>query len=134
MASAIRKRVQRRASNRCEYCQISQQDLADFPFHVDHIIPKKHGGTSAFSNLCWSCHLCNLLRSTNLSGIDAVTGKIARLFHPRRQKWQAHFEWRGARLQGLTACGRATIAVLGINLAHRVRMRRFLIVAGVFPP
>jgi hypothetical protein len=37
-------------------------------------------------------------------------------------------------LIGLTACGRATIACLEINKPHRIRMRRYLIVAGVFPP
>jgi hypothetical protein len=45
-----------------------------------------------------------------------------------------HFRWDGSILVGRTAAGRATIAVLGINLAHRVRHRAQLIAEGVFPP
>jgi hypothetical protein len=37
-------------------------------------------------------------------------------------------------LTGLTACGRATIRVLKINLEHRVEFRRQLIEEGSFPP
>jgi hypothetical protein len=131
---ARRNLVRRRAGDRCEYCQISQDDVLHFPFHVEHIIARKHKGADHVNNLCWSCHSCNLFKSSNLSGIDPDTGMIVPLFHPRRQQWHVHFQWHGPRLVGRTACGRATIAVLCINLAHRVRMRRFLILAGVFPP
>jgi len=134
MAGALRKRVRQRAGNRCEYYQMSQGDVPHFPFHVEHIIARKHGGKSRFDNLCWSCHLCNLFKSSNLGGIDSVTHKVVRLFHPRRQHWHAHFAWAGPRLIGLTPSGRATIAVLRMNLLHRVRTRRYLIAAGLFPP
>jgi hypothetical protein len=133
MASALRRKVRERADNRCEYCRISQDDVPHFPFHVEHIIARKHGGKSRLDNLCWSCHLCNWFKSSNLSGIDPVTGKVVRLFHPRRQEWSDHFDWSGPRLVGLTPSGRATIAVLRINLRHRMRTRRYLIAAGLFP-
>src|SRR5207249_388223 len=55
-------------------------------------------------------------------------------FNPRRHSWARHFRWEGPILVGRTAVGRATIAVLGINLAHRVRHRAQLIAEGVFPP
>lgn len=132
MASSVRKSVRDRAQNRCEYCHIGQDDVPHFPFHVEHIIARKHFGSNRLSNLCWSCQLCNLFKSSNLSGVDRATGKVVRLFHPRRQKWAKHFRWSGPRLIGRTACGRATIACLGINVTHRVQMRRFLIEAGVF--
>jgi hypothetical protein len=134
MALSLRKRVRERAANRCEYCRISQDDVPQIPFHVEHIIARKHFGANRLSNLCWSCHLCNLFKSSNLSGVDRQTGRIVRLFHPRRQKWHRHFAWNGPRLVGLTACGRATIACLCINLPHRIQLRRFLIAAGEFPP
>lgn len=134
MASSLRKRVRKRAGNRCEYCQISQDDVPQYPFHLEHIIARKHRGETRLSNLCWSCQLCNLFKSSNLSGVDRRTGRIVRLFHPRRQNWHTHFVWTGPRLRGWTACGRATIACLGINLPHRIQLRRFLIAAGVFPP
>jgi len=68
----------------------------------------------------------------NLTGIDGVTGKVVPLFHPRRHKWSRHFRWQGALLVGRTPIGRATIAVLGINLPLRVRLRQALIEEGVF--
>jgi len=56
------------------------------------------------------------------------------LFNPRRQKWSRHFGWHGPILIGRTTVGRATIAVLSINLPHRVAQRAALIAEGVFPP
>jgi hypothetical protein len=63
-----------------------------------------------------------------------VTGRIVRLFNPRRQRWDRHFAWEGAWLRGLTPCGRVTIDVLNINATHRTDLRSLLIKAGVFPP
>jgi hypothetical protein len=40
----------------------------------------------------------------------------------------------GAWLVGLTPCGRATVDVLNINVPHRIDLREFLILGGVFPP
>jgi hypothetical protein len=56
------------------------------------------------------------------------------LFNPRRQRWVRQFTWDGARLVGLTACGRATIDVLNINAPYRIDLRELLIIAGRFPP
>jgi hypothetical protein len=123
-----------RAGQRCEYCRLHEEDLPLFPFHVEHIVAKKHGGTDRADNLAWSCHHCNLGKSSNLSGRDPVTGRVVILFHPRRQLWTRHFQWRGPRLTGRTACGRATIRVLNMNAPHRIALRRLLISAGVFPP
>lgn len=55
-------------------------------------------------------------------------------FHPRRQKWLRHFRWDGPFLVGRTAVGRVAVAVLAINLRHRVALRQGLIDAGLFPP
>jgi len=95
MATSLRNRIRMRAENRCEYCRISQEDVPHFPFHIEHIIARKHFGTNHTSNLCWSCQLCNLFKSSNLSGVDRATGRVVRLFHPRRQKWKRHFAWNG---------------------------------------
>jgi hypothetical protein len=57
-----------------------------------------------------------------------------RLFHPRRDDWENHFHWQGAHLVGQTAIGRATIALLEINLPQRVALRQALMDEGVFPP
>jgi hypothetical protein len=92
-------------------------------FHVEHILAKQHGGLDAPHNRCWSCHRCNLRKGPNLSGRDPLTGKVVRLFNPRRQRWSRHFEWLGSILVGQTATGRATIAALDINNPQRVQLR-----------
>jgi HNH endonuclease len=134
MKASTRALVRSRAGRRCEYCRLHESDLPLLPFHIEHIIARKHGGTGAPDKLAWSCHYCNLAKSSNLSGLDPVSGRIAALFHPRRQRWKRHFRWDGPRLVGRTAGGRATIAVLNINAPHRVDLRDFLIRAGLFPP
>ncbi len=134
MKASTRSLVRSRAGRRCEYCRLHESDLPLFPFHIEHILPKKHGGTDDPRMLAWSCHHCNLAKSSNLSGRDSVTGRIVVLFNPRRQRWKRHFAWDGPRLVGLTPCGRATIAVLNVNAAHRIGLRELLIEAGRFPP
>jgi hypothetical protein len=104
------------------------------PFEIDHIIPESHGGPTRAGNLALACFLCNSYKGPNLSGIDPKTRRIAQLFHPRRHKWKEHFRWLGPKLIGKTATGRATIAVLKINLPHRLAHRMVLREEGVFPP
>jgi hypothetical protein len=129
MKASIRALVRARAGQRCEYCQLHERDSTLFSFHIDHILPKKHGGGDDPKLLAWSCHHCNLARSSNLSGRDHVTGRIVALFNPRRQSWHRHFAWDGPQVIGLTPCGRATIAVLNMNAAHRGELRQLLIKA-----
>jgi hypothetical protein len=134
MRAATRALVRSRAGRRCEYCRLHERDLPLFSFHVEHILPKKHGGTDDPQLLAWSCHHCNLAKSSNLSGRDSVSGRVVVLFNPRRQLWKRHFAWNGPQLVGLTPCGRATIAVLNINVPHRIDLRELLLEAGLFPP
>jgi len=134
MKKPTRALVRSRAARRCEYCRLHEDDLPLFSFHVEHVLPKKHGGTDDPKLLAWSCQYCNLAKSSNLSGRDAVTGRIVVLFNPRRQRWQRHFAWEGPVLVGLTPCGRATIAVLNMNVPHRIDLRALLIETERFPP
>jgi hypothetical protein len=87
---------------------------------IDHVIAVVHGGPTRASNLALACFLCNSYKGPNLAGIDPETKRITRLFHPRRHKWARHFRWNGPLLEGRTPIGRATIAVLKINLPERV--------------
>ncbi len=125
--------VWRRAGGRCEYCQVSQEDL-ELPFEIDHIIAKKHHGPTRAGNLCLACFACNNHKGSNISGIDEFTKRIVPLFNPRRHKWSKHFRWDGPILVGLTPAGRATVSVLEINLDYRVDLREGLIELGMFPP
>src|SRR5579871_2672467 len=119
MDRALEELVWRRAEGRCEYCRVPQSHDR-LPFEIDHITAKKHAGQSVAANLCLACFTCNKRKGPNIAGIDQKAKKIAPLFNPRRHKWTRHFRWRGAVLVGLSPIGRATIAVLEINLHHRV--------------
>ena len=125
--------VRERAHQCCEYCRMPQT-CDELPFEIDHIVAEQHGGKTVASNLALACFADNHHKGPNLAGIDPKTRKRTWLFNPRRHKWARHFRWEGPSLVGRTAVGRATITVLRINLAHRVRHRAQLIAEGVFPP
>ncbi|MBW3600692.1 MAG: HNH endonuclease [Planctomycetes bacterium] len=103
-------------------------------FEVDHIRPQAHGGATVYENLAWTCFRCNNAKGSNLAGIDNETDEVERLLHPRRDEWEAHFEWDGPRIVGRTPIGRATVAALDMNAPSRVAFRQQLIDEGVFPP
>ena len=127
---ALRTLVRQRADNRCEYCHIQQDQVPFVPFHVDHIIPRKHGGGTHPSNLALSCMHCNLHKSSDLSGIDLEGGAITPLFHPRRDRWAEHFVFQGALIVGLTPMGRATVRTLNMNGANRLEVREEILARG----
>jgi hypothetical protein len=81
----------------------------------------------------WSvCFFCNVYKGPNLAGLDPATGKITRLYHPRRHRWTYHFRFDGSTLVGRTAIGRTTIDVLQINHPKLIALRGILMEAGVF--
>lgn len=121
--AALRNSVRQRAEDRCEYCRIRQEQIPFAIFHIDHIVPKKHGGGDDPSNLALACHRCNFHKGPNLTGIDPDSGTIAPLYHPRKERWEAHFELRDTTIVGITPVGRATVQVLNMNAAERVRLR-----------
>jgi hypothetical protein len=132
MDRALEQLIWNRANSRCEYCGLPQA-LDKLPFEIDHVIPSVHGGKTIAGNLALSCFLCNRHKGPNLAGIDPETRRLTRLFNPRRHSWQRHFAWDGPLLVGRTAIGRATVRVLAINSALRIRLRSELIAEGVFP-
>ena len=119
-----------RASAACEYCRIPQQ-FDELRFEIDHVIASAHGGKTISGNLALSCFFCNRFKGPNLAGIDPQTGRMAKLFHPRRHAWARHFRWERAVLIGLTPVGRVTIRVLHMNDFLRVRLRTQLVSEGV---
>lgn len=123
MTEAARRNVRQRAGHLCEYCHLHQDDSPLAALHIEHIRPKKHGGTDAEDNLCLACIDCNLHKGANLTGIDPVSDAITPLFHPRNDRWDEHFEWSGIRIIGRTAIGRATVAVLDLNGDDRLDLR-----------
>jgi hypothetical protein len=121
--AATQRRVRSRANRRCEYCRIPQETDPFFSFHIEHIIPRQHGGTDDNSNLALACHHWNLHKGPNLAGIDPDTGELARLFNPRTQRWEDHFEIQEAWIVGRTPVGRATVWVLAMNADEQREIR-----------
>ncbi|MBI1900282.1 MAG: HNH endonuclease [Planctomycetia bacterium] len=133
MDEVVALSVRRRARGCCEYCRLPES-LSSIPFEIDHVIAEQHGGKTVPGNLALACFADNHHKGPNLAGIDPKTGRKTWLFNPRRQTWERHFRWEGAVLNGRTAVGRATIAVLQINAPHRVAQRAALMAEKVFPP
>jgi 5-methylcytosine-specific restriction endonuclease McrA len=115
--------VRERAENRCEYCQKQQEESPLITLQIEHIIPRKHGGSDDLDNLALACADCNLRKSSDLAGIDPITNLLTPLYHPRMDHWDDHFAWDGLRVIGTTAVGRTTVRVLDLNSPARIRVR-----------
>lgn len=125
MDDATKESVRQRAGNRCEYCGVHQRYYPDFSFHIEHVVAQQHRGTDTPENLALACHLCNQQKGPDLAGLDPNTGALTRLFHPRTDVWQEHFRLQeSGEIVGLTAIGRTSVCVLGMNAGIRVRLRR----------
>jgi len=133
VSADLDRRVRERAKGVCEYCGLPQAAYR-LNFQIDHIIAEQHRGKTQFGNLCLSCPRCNKNKGPNISGIDYATRRLTPLFHPRRDRWEDHFIWRGSRLRGLTPIGRVTIEVLGINHLDAIKVRRELKRESFSPP
>ena len=123
MDTSTRVLVRERAGNRCEYCQLHQDDSPLATLHVEHIIPKKHSGSDDINNLALACIDCNLHKGSNLTGIDPETDEVTELFHPRRHRWMDHFVLKGIYIIGKTAIGRTTVRVLSMNTDDQLALR-----------
>jgi len=133
MDAALERLVWQRANSRCEYCQLPQS-FSPLPHAVDHIIARQHHGLTNASNLALACFFCNSCKGPNISGLNPQSGRTVRLFHPRKDRWNRHFEWMGPHLIGLTHTGHVTIDLLEINRAEAVELRAYLIREDSFPP
>ena len=123
MNAATRSQVCRRANFRCEYCGLHQDQSPLAALHVEHILPRKHGGSDDLDNIALACIDCNLHKGSNVAGYDPETGQLTELFHPRSQSWHKHFERRGAMIVGKTPIGRTTVEVLRLNSEERLQLR-----------
>ena len=57
MDKALEDLVRHRAAGRCEYCQFPRP-----PFHIEHVIARKHGGPTNESNLALACVAATSIR------------------------------------------------------------------------
>jgi hypothetical protein len=129
----LRELVVQRASNRCEYCGLSQEGQ-EATFHIDHVIPMRSGGETAIENLALACVSCSLRKAARHTAIDPQSGKEATLYNPRQDNWDEHFRWKGVLLEGLTAIGRATIVALSMNRSIILAIRQEEMKVGRHPP
>jgi len=131
----IRDKVRQNAGNRCGYC-LSQQRYVLGPLEIEHIIPQAAGGSDDEENLWLACRLYNNYKHVQTKGVDPLSQATVKLFNPRKQIWSDHFQWEdgGVRIQGKTACGRATVIALQLNNIIAVTVRRAWISAGWYPP
>lgn len=126
----LRRYVSDRADGRCEYCLIPE--FAVLVSHeADHIVARKHGGTTEAANLALSCRICNKHKGSDLTSIDPETGLVTLLYNPRRDRWQEHFYLAAdGCIVPLTSAGRVTVRLLQLNVPARMEERQLLLEFG----
>jgi hypothetical protein len=125
--------VARRARHRCEYC-LAPEALFNTSFELDHIVPRHRGGSTALDNLALACRLCNACKGTATHARDPLTRTLVSLFHPRMDRWDAHFELHAdsGRIEGRDARGRASVIRLRMNSVQALDARCLWLALRVF--
>jgi len=132
IADSIKELVRARARQSCEYCHLPS-DASYVNFHIDHIIPLKHDGSSDMDNLAYCCRLGNQYKGYSISAFIPGTRQLISLFDPRNESWKDHFAVNSSGfLMPKSATGEATIRVLKMNISDRVQERLLLIELGLF--
>jgi hypothetical protein len=72
-----RRIVAARANHICEYCLIAEAD-AYFRFQVEHIISRKHSGSSELENLALACVFCNRYKGSDVASLIPGTSEPIR--------------------------------------------------------
>jgi len=123
-----------RAGHRCEYCR-APEAVFNFRFEVEHPIPTSRQGADDTSNLALACRSCNVFKSNYLTGPDESLATEVRLFHPRQDRWEDHFQVDRdtGEIRGLTPIGRATVERLRMNSSGQTAARRLWARLGLFP-
>jgi hypothetical protein len=129
---SVRQFVADRASSRCEYCKVHQQDTF-FAFQIDHVVSLKHGGKNEIDNLAFACPQCNSYKGSDLATFIGEYQNIVPIFNPRYQAWGEHFEYSEGVVLARTLIGEATIKLLQFNGADRIIQRSILEDAGLWP-
>ncbi len=132
ISAETRQTVATRANNICEYCLIAEVD-AYFKFQVEHIISRKHGGSSDLENLALACVFCNRYKGSDIASLSIQTGDLVGLFNPRIDRWNEHFRLHGVIIESLTEIGEATIRILQMNHEDQILERQVLNRRGRYP-
>jgi hypothetical protein len=132
ISSEMRQIVARRANFACEYCLIAEED-AYFRFQVEHVISRKHGGSSESENLALACVLCNRYKGSDIASLTPETGELVRLYNPRADHWGEHFRLGGVVIEPLTKTGEVTARILRMNHGDQILEREVLSRRGRYP-
>ena len=121
-----------RANYVCEYCLIAEED-SYFRFQIEHIISRKHGGSSELENLALACVFCNRYKGSDIASLTLETKELVRFYNPRIDRWHEHFRLNGIIIEPLTEIGGATIRILQINHNDQILERQVLSRRGLYP-
>jgi hypothetical protein len=123
-----------RAGGACEYCRLLEA-ATGVTFHVEHVLPRTHGGMTVLDNLALSCPGCNLTKGDRVSARDR-RGREQPLFNPRAFQswllgWHLHFvlDHETGLISARTPIAEATVDALRMNDANRLFARRLQIQA-----
>ena len=79
-----KQRVFDRDGRICRYCGSDEE-----PLHIDHIIPRKVGGTHDLENLQVLCKACNLRKSSKNEGVFLAQTATPPVFSSRISTMQS---------------------------------------------
>lgn len=132
ISSEIRGIVAARAHHVCEYCLIAEED-AFFKFQLEHIISRKHGGSSELENLAFACVFCNRYKGSDIASLTPETNELVPLYNPRTMRWREHFHLNEVVIEPQTEIGEATVRILQMNADDQILERRVLYHRGRYP-
>ena len=127
-----RQIVASRANFICEYCLIAEED-AYVRHQVEHIISRKHGGSSELENLALACVFCNRYKGSDIASLIPATDELVRFYNPRTMRWREHFRLNGVVIEPLTEIGEATVRILQMNHDDQILERQVLSRRGRYP-
>jgi len=132
VSSDIRQIVVVRAHHVCEYCLIAEED-AFFRFQIEHIISRKHGGSSELENLALACVFCNRYKGSDIASLIPETNELIRFYNPRSMRRHEHFRLNEVIIEPQTEIGEATVRILQMNHDDQILERRVLYHRGRYP-
>lgn len=65
MDPLLARGIRDRAKDLCEYCRLPAR-FAELPMQIDHVVARKHGGSTIDDNLALACFYCNSYKGSNV--------------------------------------------------------------------
>lgn len=84
-------------------------------------------------NLAYACPRCNQNKSSDLGTYLPGSNRLTRLFNPRKDTWEKHFELVDGEVVPRTNIGASTVKVLCLNDPDRIILRRLFAQFGSYP-